>query len=236
MTLHSVHRRSIALFTASLAVGVTLPLATTHALYSYEQTTVTGQDGREVQLHRSYTARDRRDYRRAMEIYDQYVQQGVQDLVKPNINDRATIDIYLENPTGPDRDKSDEISNPVSIKGYTAPTQEKLSTATLTKQERAALQRSLKLGRCWNFQNFSPGFMEICLQFIKGKETSRTTGFETDLKALRGKLNKSSSSRARASASSAPRNYRDEGRIVPRGKSGGRDEGRGYSATRVLPY
>ena len=229
--------RSTAIFAVSLVVGTIIPLSVTHALFSYEQTTIKGADGREVQLHRSYTTRQRQDHKRALEIYDQYRQQGLTNLVKPDINDRATVEIYLRNPTGPDRNKEDDRVDPVSTTDYVKPV-ESVSSRELSDLERKALQRAVKLGACYNYPKFSEAFHTLCKQMVlQTPHEIRPVGFESDLMYTRARGfsgNRSSAVRA-AQYQNLPDN-RGGGRIVPRGKSGGRHRtGSGYK-TRVFQY
>lgn len=226
--------RSVALFAISTVMGSTLPLAATQARFLYEQGTITTKEGTVVRLHRSYTARDRVDYKRALEIYEQYLQQGFTDLVRPIINERDTIDPYLLNPTDQNRDRSGDIFAPTSTKDYVAPEAQPLSKRALNDQERSALARSFKTGICWTYKQFSKEFDMLCRKLILGRTAVRATGFESDLMRTRaGARLKRGEIKQPKTLFDGLKDNRQGGRIVPRGKSGGRGTSTG---TRILPY
>lgn len=182
--MKTLSSRSVALFVASLAIGTTLPLALNQSMNAYAiGDSITTSDGVSVRLHPSFTTKDRVDYGRAIDIYNLFLQEGKTGLLKPDINNRASIDFYLNNP-GTGRPQMDELrlrTEPLSTNEYVKPEEDVSPVDALSQQERAALLRSEKTGVCWKYAGFSPGYMALCKKFIKGKATKRTSGFQTDL-------------------------------------------------------
>ena len=174
--------RSVALFIATFVMGTTLPFVAAQSLNGLALgDTLTGPDGVQTTLHAAYTTKDRVDYGRAIDIYNIYLQEGQTGLIKPDINDRATIDLYLNNPgTGKVRGEP-LVTEPLSTKDYVPPEKDVSPIDALSQQERAALLRSEKTGVCWQYKGFSAGYMTLCQSFIKDKEVKRTTGLQTDL-------------------------------------------------------
>lgn len=221
----AVSKRSVAMFIASLVMGTTLPMAASQSLtasYIQQDSILRTVDGVQVRLHRALSPRARLDYNRALQIYDILTQQGQKGLVKPDINDRETIDVYLNSNTE-DRIVEKVQSDPVSTTDYVKKQTDFLSEKELNQQERAALSRAMRIGRCDNYKGFSAGFMPLCKQLIQGRTPIHTVGFTSDIQnskvkqrtALRGSV----SSRANLydgliDNRSAPR--------APYGKSGGR--------------
>ncbi len=191
--------RSVAVFVASAAVGTIMPVALASSLtasYLHEGASYTTSDGTQVRVRRVITAKDRLDFNKAMAVYNSYRQQGKPNLVMPDINDRKTIEIYLRVPVISTRKNTGAPDNPVSIKDYVPPPTDFVDTTALSREERIALQRSEKVGKCWHYPQFSEGFYELCLQMIKGKTPVDTSGFENDLIQTRqsGRASLSSSS------------------------------------------
>ena len=225
--MSTLSTRSVALFVASLSVGATLPFAASQSMNAAFQTqggTILGSDGTVVQLHRAYSWRDRYDYNRAIAIYEAYLQLGVKDLVKPDINDRSTIDVYLKNPVVPRVDVTPQSFDPISTKDYLKPEEDVIPTDALTKQERAALARSEKLGKCWSYPGFSANYWKLCKKFIKGKSILPTAGLQTDLVKTRatGRAAISSSSRSSVNVPATVKDYQYQSviRVLPRNVRG----------------
>lgn len=174
--------RSVALFVATFVMGTTLPFVADQMMTGLALgDTFTGVNGVSTTLHAAYTTKDRVDYGRAIDIYNVYLQEGQTGLIKPDINNRASIDLYLNNPgTGKIRGEP-IVTEPLSTKDYVPPEKDVSPVDTFSQQERAALLRSEKTGVCWQYKGFSAGYMALCQKFIKGKEVKRTTGFQTDL-------------------------------------------------------
>ena len=186
-----VLQRSVVLFVASVVVGATTALGTTPALraaFQYQGMNLGTKDGTTIRLRRTYTAKDRADYRRAVEIYNLYVQQGKTDLVKPDLFDRATIDLYLKNPPVVNRAPDDDRADPLSTADYVRPEKDVVSTQEISDAERKTLQKFVKVGKCWQMPKFSAGFYELCQRLIQGKEVKRTTGFQSDVVQIRGNV------------------------------------------------
>lgn len=218
--------RSVALFAVSLAVGTSLPFAATESLRALTRNSVIrGPDGTVVQLHRAYSWRDRYDYNRAILLYELRLQQGQTGLVKPDINRRETIDVYLRNPVE-DRVQIEEVrTEPVSTVDYVKSEEDVVGVDALTVEERAALARYVRVGKCWYHAKFTAGFYDLCLKLIRGKQAVRTTGFGTDLQSarVRGRvlLKGAASSRSRTLYEGLKDN-RSQGRVSGYGKKGGR--------------
>ncbi len=177
--------RSIGIFVASLSVGASIPLAASQSLtgmFQSQGATMYSSDGTPVQLHKAYNSKDRADYSRALDIYKNFLQQKKTGLVVPNINDRKTIDIYLNDPAGSTRIYVDPVvADPVSTKDYKKPVEEIPDPRDLSRQERDALARSQKVGKCWEYPGFSAGYMAYCKKLIQGKPQIHTGGIQSDL-------------------------------------------------------
>ncbi|MSR87153.1 hypothetical protein EXS70_03210 [Candidatus Peribacteria bacterium] len=175
--------RSVVLFVASLVMGTTLPLAVGQSFNAYAVgDRVIGSDGSTVRLHRAaITTQERMDFYNAIDIYSSYLQQGRTDLIKPNINDRASIRFYLMNPGTGKVQSLPKVTDPLSTKEYMKPEADVSPVDELNKQERAALLRSEKVGKCWSYPGFSKNYYTLCQKFIKGKQKKNTTGIQTDL-------------------------------------------------------
>lgn len=181
-------RRSVALFAASFVVGTTASMGAAPALraaFQYQGMNLGTKDGTTVQLRRTYTSKDRADYRKAVEIYNLYVQQGKTDLVKPDLFDRETIDLYLKNPPVVNRAPDDDRSDPLSTTDYVKTERDTVSTMQVSDEERQTLQKFIKVGKCWQVPKFSAGFYELCQRLVQGKDVKRTTGFQSDIVKIR---------------------------------------------------
>ena len=197
--------RSVSLFLASVIVGTTTTLGTAPALraaFQYQGMNLGTKDGTAIRLRKTDTTKDRSDYRRAVEICSLYIQQGKKDIIKPDLFDRATIDLYLKNPPVSNRAPDDDRSEPISTSDYVKPKKDVLSTREISDEERKTLQQYVKVGKCWHVPKFSAGFYDLCLQLIQGKEAKRTTGYESDIVKIRTDVRN-----VRKAASSAPVAY-----------------------------
>src|SRR3990167_9420143 len=140
--------RTIGIFVASLVMGTTLPLVTSASLLASTQETFTrAKDGTTFTIRRSVTQKDRKDYSNALRIYNTRVQNKEQGLTKPDVNNRASIDLYLNNPVV-DRVVETIVTEPISTSDYVKPTVEKKADDAISVQERAELSRAAKLGKC----------------------------------------------------------------------------------------
>lgn len=172
---------------ASLFVGAYVPLAfgQSGSVFIPKETLLRTISSTPVRLHRAYTVQERRDFVKAMEIYREYVRQGMKDLIRPAVDDRESIDLYLENPLEPQRDFTERPQlEPAAPKGYVRPVQEFFSEKELNAEQRATLQRAVKIGRCWNFPQFPESFDELCKKLIKGTKEIRTIGVQSDLQTI----------------------------------------------------
>jgi hypothetical protein len=131
-----------------------------------------------VDIDRTHTKRDRLDYDRAMDIYREYVRQGVEGLIEPNINDPESIDLYLMHSYPPRMMK--EQGDPLSIKGYVKKETDVITTQTLSRKQRTALRSSSRVGKCWRDPLLSSKLYALCLQMIKGKKEVHPAAFESD--------------------------------------------------------
>lgn len=223
--MNKLSTRSVAIFAISLAFGSTLPFAANASLNAVVVgDVVRGTDGTRVRLHPSFTTQDRVDYRRAIDIYNVHLQEGKTGLIKPDINSRATIDFYLNNPgTGKIRGEPVQVE-PLSTTDYVKPEEDVVFIDTLTQLERAALSRSEKVGKCWSYPGFSKSYYELCKKFIKGKTVRNTRGVQTDLIYTRttGRSYLSVSSSSRATRALAPTYYErsPDIRAIPRNVRG----------------
>lgn len=180
--MKTLSTRSVVLFIATFVMGTTLPFVAAQSLTGLALgDRITGRDGISTTLHAAYTTKDRVDYGKAIDIYNIHLQEGKTGLIKPDINNRASIDLYLNDPgTGKIRGEP-IVTEPLSTKDYVPPAKDVSPVDALSQQERAALLRSEKTGVCWQYKGFSAGYMALCQSFIKGKEVKRTTGLQTDL-------------------------------------------------------
>lgn len=182
----SFRLRYVAMFAVSLAAGVSLPFAVSQSLRAATQNAAfQTKDGTTVRLHRAVTPKDRQDYSRALQLYNTRLQNGETGLVKPDINNRKSIDFYLDHPVE-DRVVVEPVrANPVSMSDYVKPPEDAVADDALSVKERAELARAAKVGRCWNFPGFSAGYMTLCKKFIEGKTPANTTGFGNDISNAR---------------------------------------------------
>ncbi|NOS67598.1 MAG: hypothetical protein HOO67_04520 [Candidatus Peribacteraceae bacterium] len=176
-------RRSVAIFIASLVMGTSLPMAASQSMqasFISQDSILRTTDGTSVLLHRSYSLRDRYDYNEALQTYEILTQQGYKNLVRPDINDRPSIDVYLKSGTE-DRITEEVRTDPVSTTDYVKVPVDLLSEKELSQQERAALSRAMRIGRCDNYKGFSEGYMPLCKQLIRGKTPINTLGLSSDI-------------------------------------------------------
>lgn len=178
--------RYVAIFAVSLAVGTSLPLVASQSLRAATQNAAfQTKDGTTVRLHRAVTPKDRQDYGRALQMYNTRLQNRETGLAKPDINNRKSIDFYLDHPVE-DRVIVEPVrANPISTSDYVKPPEDKVADDALSVKERAELARAAKVGRCWNFPGFSAGYMTLCKKFIEGKTPANTTGFGNDISNAR---------------------------------------------------
>ncbi len=184
-----MNRKFLIVLIIALLVGAYVPLAfgqTAVAAVSKESI-IRSQQSSSL-LHRAYTVQDRRDFNAALEIYREYLRQGVTDLIRPSITDRDSIDVYLRHPLEPDRDVSKRaLEVPSAPKDYVPPVQDLYSEKELTSLQRSTLQRAVRIGRCWDFPQFSAGFAQLCRKLVKNAIVLDTSGLRSDIQALQEK-------------------------------------------------
>ena len=179
----TISLRSTAVFLISVAVGIALPFAITKSMRALAiGSSIQTKDGTMIQLHEAATSKDSYDLNRAMRMYTILIQQGQTGLVKPDINSRASIDVYLKNSVTdylPTQEK--QTTEPISTTDYVKPVADVVDPKDLSRQERDAIVRSQKLGKCWQYPGFSKNYYTICQKFIRGKTEVRTMGIQNDL-------------------------------------------------------
>jgi hypothetical protein len=142
-------------------------------------------DGTSVNVRRTYTSSQRRAYVQALEIYREYLRQGIEDRGRPNPADQATIRFYLDHPVGTNRSLQDVQQIPSAPAGYVVPETEAMSDRDLTSEQRSNLLRAVKIGRCPQYKGYPSSFMALCKKLIKGRQTQTTQGFISDVHALK---------------------------------------------------
>jgi hypothetical protein len=216
--------RSTALFLAFAVMGTTLPLAAAETLQGVTLGTYTTSDGTVVQMHKAFSFRDRYDFNRATRIYSIYLQQGKTGLVKPDINDRSTIDVYINNPLPVDDFNVNTLGvKPVSTTDY-VPKPVETNWNDLNDLERSTMSAYIKIGKCWLQPTFTKGFYELCTQMIRGKKVINTAGFGNDIQNTRASARSSLSAAisSKAALFDGVVNNRTGGRTTPYGRGGGR--------------
>lgn len=179
--------KTVAILATALLVGAYVPLAFGQSGSVFDsKESIISKSITSVSRERAYTTLGRRDFQKAMEIYREYVRQGMRDLVRPTVSDWRTVEIYLNNPLEPARDHTDRVQQrPASPKGYLHAEEEFFSERELSEQQRAALQRSVKTGRCWHYPEFPAGFAALCRKMIRGTTELNTSGLQNDIQALK---------------------------------------------------
>jgi hypothetical protein len=163
---------------AITAVLLTTFIPSASAYYFPTDGSYVAPDGTAVELRRSFTLRDRLDLSRAMEIYREYVRQGLDGLIKPTIDNRESIDVYLHHafPSRQEQTKSDPVSTDDYIKKET----DVVTGQSISRQQRVLLRQSERLGKCWRGTLLTTQMYALCQQFIDGKDAQRSVGLESD--------------------------------------------------------
>lgn len=203
--LMALSKRSVVVFVAALVFGAAFPVAATQVFSTLPGSVLRTQDGTTIQLHRAYSLRDRYDYNRAVQKYEILLQQGAKGIIRPDINNRASIDVYLGNDVE-DRIVEPVRSDPLSTTDYVKIEADESSTEELSQKERAELSRAAKIGRCYNFPGFSSSFMTLCRKMIQGKAVLNTTGLTSDIQYY--KVKQRTILRGSSSSKSSVKNYR----------------------------
>lgn len=176
----TISRRSVVLFTASLIFGAAFPVAATYSV-DKQGSVLQTQDGTTISLTRTYSLRDRYDYNRAILKYDVLRQQGVQGLIRPDINNRSSVEVYLEDGIVDTIQVEPIRTDPLSTTDYVKSPTDVTSTEELSQLERAELSRAQKVGRCYWFPSFSTSYMTLCRKMIQGRKQLNTRGLINDL-------------------------------------------------------
>ena len=184
---------SIAAFTLTALIGASIPYVVSgsmHATYLSEDNTITTSDGTRVPIHRATNTRSRVEFNQAMLKYNALTQLGRKNLPYPDINYPKTIDYYKGITLPRVQQKEDISATPLSTKDYVPPAADVQFVEEISVEERGALLRAEKIGRCDYYKGFSAGYMAICKKFIAGKKKVDTTGLGNDIQFSREQAKK----------------------------------------------
>ncbi|OGJ56149.1 hypothetical protein A2706_02400 [Candidatus Peribacteria bacterium RIFCSPHIGHO2_01_FULL_51_35] len=112
-----------------------------------------------------------REYHKAIELYRDRLKRGEMGLVKPDINDPATVDFYLQ--------KAEE-----EAEHSAAPKRTDVVTAqNISDDDRLLLRRYERAGYCpESLKNYVSGFFELCVKLAGSKlKSGNRTGILNDL-------------------------------------------------------
>lgn len=191
--------RTVSLFVASVLVGASFPL-TTQALFRYQGTPLHSAAAGEtaVVARRVKRVYDRKDLKKALEIYQALVQRGDEGLVQPNINRPSTIKVYLDQyPDGAPRAEDDDVADPVTMTDYVPA----VTFSTVTepeKADRAALTEARRIGKCYSGKFASAAAYKECLRITKYLKPVNTQGLSNPLQGLKTKQIEEKKARAEA--------------------------------------
>lgn len=184
--MHKEHVNSLVSLSLALLVAIVSVPLTTEALFrSQDQDGVKFEVGVPdiMEMARNYHEEgqaNRREFYEAMEIFREKLKDGEQDLIKPDINNRATVDYYFGRIT---LEEAKHAAAPKALRGGSGSTTAVLTEDTVSKDDRALLRRYERAGYCpESLRNYIAGFYDLCKTLAgKSLRTSPRMGILNDM-------------------------------------------------------
>ena len=185
--MHKEHVNSLVSLSLALLVAIVSVPLTTEALFRSSD-----DDGTQFEanvpdifeLARSYHEQgqaNRREFYEAMEIYREKLKNGELALIKPDINNKATVDYYFGRIT---LEEAKHAAAPKKVvSSGSGSTTAGLTEETISKDDRALLRRYERAGYCpESLRNYITGFYELCKTLAgKNLRSSPRMGIMNDL-------------------------------------------------------
>lgn len=176
--MHKEHVNSLVSLSLALLVAIVSVPLTTEALFRSAD-----DDGTQFETNvpnifemaRSYHEEgqaNRREFYEAMEMYREKLKNGELALIKPDINNRATVDYYFGRIT---LEEAKHAAAPKKVvSSGTGATNKGLTEAEISKDDRALLRRYERAGYCpESLRNYISGFYELC-KMLAGKSLRKS--------------------------------------------------------------